>query len=215
MTRRRALGARRKRRGGFTLIEVVVSLGIMTIGAMAIISLQAHAIRANTHARQLTTAMQVAQRWVERMKQDSHSWNNVATPDTVGFELAATLYLRRVLDTPNVYADFPGGSVNAGASSAFDFLGNDVPLDATDFDERVFYCVAYRPAWVYFGRAMRVDVRVFWPRAGTGRVLSEDFPACNAGANVTHADLEPGGDVFDAYHVVYLPSVIRVQELTR
>lgn len=213
MTRPHVQRSRRRRRRGFTLIEVMVSLGIMTFGAMAVISLQAHAIRANTHARQLTIAMQVAQRWVERMKQDAHRWNQVATPTDVGTVLANTSYLRRVIATPNVYDGFIDGTLTAQASNAFDYQGLDIPTGAADFANRVFYCVAYRPAWVYFGRAMRVDVRVFWPRSGRGRVLAADFPACDDGGALQHTDIEPGGDVFDDYHVVYLPSVIRVQEV--
>jgi len=208
--RRASSFARRRRRSGFTLIEVFVSLVVMTIGAMAIIALQQHSIRSNVHARQLTAAMQIAQRWVERFKQDSHTWVQpaaLAGPPTAPTVLANTRYLSRINISPNVYQAIP--NVSASVSNAFDYMGNDV----VNTSGETVYCAAFRPSWVYFGRAMRVDVRVWWARAGN-RILS-DFPGCDG----THARLDPGptGDLFNgnAYHVVYLPSVIRVMQLIR
>ena len=197
----------RRRRQGFTLIEVMVALGIMTMGAMAIIALLAQIIRGNAHARQLNTAMNVGQKWVERLKQDAHSWNQVAsangtpTPDTV---LANTRYLfpvssafRELDATSNV------------VSTAFDYQGNDVaPAGGNAF----FYCAAYRNTWIYFGSAMRVDVRVFWARDGSGANIMADFPECIG--NQTQLD-PPNGLLRDRYHVVYLPTAIGVTQVTR
>jgi type IV pilus modification protein PilV len=217
--RRPRQSARRKRRSGFTLIEVMVSLGVMTIGAMAILALQAHTIRSNRHARQLTVAMQIAQRWVERFKQDAHTWTQVAPPSgtpSAAFVLQNTRYLSRVTTQPNAYQVIP--NVTATVSNAFDFMGNDVANDdsevGVDPNRAVVYCAAFRPAWVYFGRTMRVDVRVWWARAGTGRIL-DDFQGC--GGIQSTLDPGPTGTFFNsnAYHVVYLPSVIRVTPLVR
>ena len=198
----------RRRRAGFTVVEVMVSLGIMTVGAMGIIALQTHAIRSNGHARQLTIGMQIAQRWVERLKQDTHTWNLPGVPATV---LANTTYLRAINDAPNVFTPFPFGAVaNSIASPAFDYRGQDIAPNSAD--PPVFYCAAMRPAWVYFGRAMRVDVRVWWPREGF--VMSTEFPSCGG----EPAELDPGtaGDTLynrNAFHVVYLSTVLRLNPL--
>jgi prepilin-type N-terminal cleavage/methylation domain-containing protein len=207
---RRLQRSARRKRSGFTIIEVMVSLGVMTVGALAILALQQHTIRSNLHARQLSTAMQIAQRWVGRFKQDAHTWTRIApisgnpSDDIV---LAETLYLRQITTNPNQYQAIP--NVTANVSNAFDFLGNDV----LNTSGNVVYCAAFRPAWVYFGRTMRVDVRVWWAREGN-QIIS-DFPGC-AGTQST-LDPGPSGTFFNnsAYHVVYLPSVIRVNPLPR
>ena len=79
-----------RRRQGFTLVEVMVSLGIMTIGAMAVLAMQQQIIRGNMHARQLTTATQIAQNVIERLKIDSLSWTAAGLPPNT------TIYLKNV-----------------------------------------------------------------------------------------------------------------------
>jgi prepilin-type N-terminal cleavage/methylation domain-containing protein len=201
--------ARRKRRG-FTLIEVMVSLGVMTVGAMAILALQQHSIRSNSHARQLTIGMQIAQQWVERLKQDSATWNAVGLATgvpSVAQVLGTTTYLRSIIGAPNAFQTIPG--VTPTVSNAFDYLGNDTANDTTTQGRPVFYCASMRLGWVYFGRAMRADVRVWWPRneSGNGSAsILTDFPAC-ADDNTR---LNPSGTQFNNYHVVYLPTVIRM-----
>src|SRR5690242_18722027 len=111
---RRQLTARtRRRRGGFTMIEVMVSLGIMTIGAMTMIALQQHTIRSSRRAREITTGMQIAQLWIERLKQDAHTWTAPATTDAdAKAALDATLYLKQVLDAPDAFVSFPANPDN-------------------------------------------------------------------------------------------------------
>jgi type IV pilus modification protein PilV len=195
----------RRRRAGFTVVEVMVSLGIMTVGAMGIIALQTHAIRSNGHARQLTIGMQIAQRWIERLKQDTHTWNQAGAPGTV---LANTDYLQVINGAPNVFSVIPN-STTATASRAFDYRGQDVAADLEE--SAIFYCAAMRPAWVYFGRAMRVDVRVWWPREGYD--TRTEFGGCD----VNFAQLDPGGAGTlynkNAFHVVYLSTVLRLNPL--
>ena len=75
--RRRARSARAR---GFTLIEVMVALGVMTVGVFGLIALQLYTIRSNSHARQLGIATQIAQQWIERIKQDAHTGTPRARP---------------------------------------------------------------------------------------------------------------------------------------
>jgi type IV pilus assembly protein PilV len=215
-------GDRRRVRGrqGFTLIEVIVSLGVMTIGALGVIALQQHTIRSNTHARQLTLGMQLAQVWMERLKQDAHSWNEAGPPATV---LNNTAYLIAIRDAvPNTFMTIPAsdgfihpnGTANVVTGSrGFDFRGNDLVLQTGVDHPNLYYCAAFRPAWVYFGRAMRVDVRVWWPREGFDMGI---FDNCTA----RHGDLDPSGVPTTAYnqngvHVVYLSTVIRMTPVLR
>lgn len=202
---------KRQRRAAFTLIEVMISLGIMTMGALAIITLQQQTIRSNAHARELTTAMQIAQLWAERFKQDATQWNQAADAvrgPTAAAVLANTVYLKSINNAPNVFQPIPPNAAAPLNSNAFDFRFNEV----VNTDPTTYYCVSFRPAWVSFGRAMRVDVRVWWARTGitragtTGSILT-DFAACDDTGSTT---FDPLDQSFNDYHVVYLPTVIRM-----
>jgi len=204
---------RRRNRRGFTLIEVMVSLGVMTIGAMAIIALLAHIMRSNAQSRQTNIAMNLSQKWVDRLKEDAHSWTQAAakagSPD-VAEVLAGTLYLRNVTSPPSAtFIPFPAGS--AVVSTAFDYQGRDIALPPSGGDA-VFFCAAYRANWIYFGSTMRVDVRVFWPRANTNANIATDWPSC---AGVQSRLDPPNGSLLNAYHVIYLPTVIGVTPVPR
>jgi prepilin-type N-terminal cleavage/methylation domain-containing protein len=203
---------RRARAQGFTLIEVMVALGVLTIGAMAIIALLVHIMRSNAHARQLNTGMNVSQQWVDRIKQDAHTWTQIAavagTP-TVADVLTSTLYLRNVTSPPSTtFRTIPATS--ATVSAAFDFQGRDVAL--LSGGQPYHFCTAYRANWIYFGSAMRVDIRVFWPRSELGVNIMTDWPLCNG----DHSRLDPpNGALLGRYHVMYLPTAVGVTPVPR
>lgn len=204
----------RRKRAAFTLVEVMVSLGVMMIGAMAIIGLQQHSIRANNHARQLETALQIAQTWIERLKQDAHTWNAAGivggTPSPV-VVLASTRYLNRVNTLPDVFQIIPAANATVDASNGFDFRGADLNLSLTAQAANLHYCASFRPSWVIIGRALRVDVRVWWPREGTSTDMAA-FITNTCADNDT--DLGPPANLADTtapfyrYHIVYLSTVI-------
>jgi Tfp pilus assembly protein PilV len=201
---------RRNARAGFTLIEVMVSLGVMMVGALAIIGLQQHTIRSNRHSRELSIATQIAQLWVERLKQDAATWNAFGPPP------ATAIYLNPILANLNSFQQIPNAT--AAVSNAFDFRGNDV---SNANGSPVHYCAAIRPAWVETNRALRVDVRVWWSRERVwdpnevgGVSILTDFPNCGA-TLVQHAQLDPpppgNANLSNKYHVIYMPSVITMQ----
>lgn len=203
----------RKRRRGFTLIEVMVSLGIMTIGAMAVIALQAQTLRANSYARQVTNATQIAQMWVERIKEDACMWTTAASetggaPTTTDV-LVNTAYLSAIVANEGRWVSPPDQDPFPRISRGFDFQGDDT---AASIDGDPFYCTAYRMQWVYFGSAIRTDVRVWWPRAGSG-AKATDFPACGSGSNLSL--LDPGGTAYANYHGIYLSTVLHVTQVNR
>lgn len=209
----------RSRRRGFTLVEVMVSLGIMTIGAMAVIALQTQTLRSNAYARQVTTATQVAQIWIERLKQDGCMWSQPADPTGASPDpatvLARTRYLQSIVTNNGRWVSPPDQDTRDPAatppriSRGFDVQGNDTAAGA---DVTPFYCSAYRLQWVLFGSAIRSDVRVWWPRAGSGAMPS-DFPGCGSGADLSI--LDPGKGAYPNYHVVYLSTVIKVTKVER
>jgi prepilin-type N-terminal cleavage/methylation domain-containing protein len=196
-----------RRREGFTLVEVMVSLGVMTIGAMALIGMQQQTTRANVHARSLTVATQIAQNVIERMKLEAIAWN--AATVTPAVDLANAPSLARIVgSTPGQFMTLPAGPGPRVLSNAFDYYGAD--LDITTGNAAalasIFYCASYRLTWVYnTNRAMRVDVRVWWTKEAPSRSINTDFPRCAD----DNAKLNPAGAMFDNYHVVYLSTVIR------
>jgi type IV pilus assembly protein PilV len=52
---------------GFTLLEIVIAIGILSFGLLAIASMQTSAIKGNTSALGLTEAMTLAQNRIEQM----------------------------------------------------------------------------------------------------------------------------------------------------
>jgi prepilin-type N-terminal cleavage/methylation domain-containing protein len=201
----RLTGVRRSRAAGFTLVEVMVSLSIIMFGALAITTLQRSGIRSSSFARKQSIALEIAERWAARFKQDAHTWTQVAVDagsPTALTVLQNTLWLRRIAVQPNEFQPIP--LTVAPVSPAFDFYGNDVLAPAnTPFT----FCAAFRPSWVYFGRTMRIDIRVWWRRENdrpTGSWIEQDFPAC--GSNI--GTLNPGGAQLNNYHVVYLPVIV-------
>jgi type IV pilus modification protein PilV len=195
---------RHQRRQGFTLVEVMVSLGIMTIGAMAVLAMQQQIIRGNMHARQITTATQIAQNIIERLKIDSVSWTAEGVPPNT------TLYLKNVtLGVIGAFRTIPFNTETQSGftriqSNAFDYYGDDLDTSAGS-PTNLFYCASHRLSFVFTNnRIIRADVRVWWAREGVAAIRT-DFPVCAD----DNTKLNPGGTAIDNYHVVYLSTVLR------
>jgi prepilin-type N-terminal cleavage/methylation domain-containing protein len=193
-----------RKQSGFTLVEVMVSLGIMTIGAMAVLAMQQQIIRANVHARELTTATQIAQNVVERLKIDAAGWTVPGVP-------VGTQYLGGV--APGAIGTFTtlpfiaaaNGGVTRLQSNTFDYYGDDLDTSVGNPD-RMYYCASYRLSFVYTNnRIIRADVRVWWAREGMAAPIRTDFVKCADDG----ARLSPGGSLINNYHIVYLSTVLR------
>ncbi|HET8936004.1 MAG TPA: prepilin-type N-terminal cleavage/methylation domain-containing protein [Polyangiales bacterium] len=204
------------RRQGFTLVEVMVALAVMTISAMGLFALQGQATRANGRARDITMATQIAQNIIERLKMDGLAWNTITPGDVT--DLGSTVYLNAV-DTATPGAFMPllertdsRGGISTPLSNAFNIFGDDVMTTGASAEQlaSVKYCASIRLAWVYTTRrVMRADVRVFWSIEAPTRSIIADFPRC-ADDDVK---LAPGGALEASYHTVYLSTVIRPHPL--
>ncbi len=165
----------KRNREGFTLIEIIMALGIMTVGAVGIMSLQQAATRGNMESRELGVASQVTRSWLERLRRDAVRWNqqgaNVATR-------ATTEYLQTV--DGNWYA-LARDPVDNNESYGFDYQGQDTTTVA-----QMVYCAHVRLSWVVPGDTIRADVRTFWHRRAGGRDNTQGdrrlFGNCGQGA---------------------------------
>jgi len=166
---------------GYTLIEVMMAIAVMTIGAVGIMALTQASTRGNLEARQITTATQIANLWVERIKRDSLNWN-VGGSTAAAADLTRTRYLGAVPAPAATPAWGTPTGVPIGESFAFDFTGRDTAAAAEQE-----YCVNTRMQWVFPGQAIRADVRVWWHRRGVGDPNSADgriyrSPICGIGS---------------------------------
>lgn len=73
---------------GFTLIEVLLAMGILAIGLLAVLSLHLHSSRFNTEGNVATTANMVARQYVENVcvKSLDDIRSMSGTSDTLGFD---------------------------------------------------------------------------------------------------------------------------------
>jgi type IV pilus assembly protein PilV len=195
------MSRQRSRRGGYTLIEVMMAIGVLTAGAVGVMALQQAATRGNLEARQMTTGTQVASVWVERLRRDALHWT-VPAASANPLLLARTNYLRFVPNVGTAPAWFvPAPPATSSDSAFFDFYGVD-----TNTAGQRSYCTNARLEWLYPGRVMRADVRVWWLRresgAGTnpGRALLAD---CAVGTDPSTLTGNFG------LRMVYLSTVIR------
>jgi len=167
----------RARRGGFTLIEVMVAISIMTVGAMGIMALQQAATRGNIEAREMTMATQLTRQWIERVRTDGLRWNGTDLPTA----LNTTDYLKLLPNAGGTTDWFtPTPPAGSGDSYAFDYFGRDT----TTAGQR-HYCTHLRLTWLVTGDTARIEARTFWHRRsnGTSSTIGDArlFPDCGAG----------------------------------
>ena len=79
------------RRAGYTLIEVMAAVAVMTVGATGIVMLQGATQHANQDAYEASVALNFANTWIERVKRDALNWRTQGTSPT---NLNATKYLQ-------------------------------------------------------------------------------------------------------------------------
>lgn len=156
----------RTRAAGYTLIEIMVAVVVLTIGATGILAMQGASVRSNRDASETSTAINWATTWVERIKRDAYRWNQNGNTD-----LANTAYLLNA--TTNAGAWVLPTTVDPESAGA-DLFGYDVlaaNADAIRFCVNLRFSVvqAFNPATGTMvaatdANAVRADVRVWWHR---------------------------------------------------
>lgn len=183
----RVLRRPRRSRAGYTLIEVMMALGILGVGSVGLMSLQQATTRGNMEARQMTTATEVARTWAERLRRDAIRWNQIGLPGITALP-NGPLYLRNV----PVVAGAPGNwfAPQSPAGQPLESFGADWWGQDTNVPANMVYCTHVQLRWASVNQTVRADVRTFWHRRGElldGATNFTLFPNCAAGqeANVT------------------------------
>lgn len=170
----RAGGAR-----GYTVIEVMMALAVLTLGASGVIAMQKATLISNTNARNLATANAIGQAWIERLRADALSWNEAGGSQ----DLPSTAWLNGAV---NAAPTSGGGWVmptmmtpptpQPAGSPLADVMGADLYTSIADPAALVpAFCTQIRltrfansttSSLVNFYKVIRVEVRVIWNRHG-------------------------------------------------
>src|SRR5271165_2005192 len=80
-------------RRGYTAVEVLMAMTVMTIGAAAVMSMQKASVQGNLDARETDVANSIARMWVERLQRDAMQWTqpNNQNPTLNNFSQAVLL----------------------------------------------------------------------------------------------------------------------------
>lgn len=145
----------RPRPRGYTMIEVMMALALLAVGASGVIAMQKAAVVGNASAKSIATATALAARWAERLRLDAMVWNAV-TPVT---DINETRWLKSVVASPNVWVLPPSTPLSVSASA--DPLGAD--LAAANDTSPAAYCthLSFRQITP---KMISAVVRVTWRR---------------------------------------------------
>lgn len=180
---------------GYTVMEVMMSLAILGIGASGVVAVQKATLLANTSAKNLATANYIAESWMERLRVEGLQWNDPAgvsdlVSDTQWLGLAS---VNPLWITPATV--LPIGGPDADVSGADIFPSDPVPVAASAFCTQL-RLTQFDPATLpTFGKLIRAEVRVIWARGG--------FPLDCATLNPNDATVR------NLYGAVYLTSAVQ------
>jgi type IV pilus assembly protein PilV len=147
----KGLGAR-----GYTLVEVMTSIAVLTVGATGVVGLQRATLVANNNGRMLATANMIATTWAERLQTDATQWNNPGSlPD-----LTDTTWVQGAQTNPGVWF-IP--AISGTMSAVADPMGADI--SGADVSAKAF-CTHLRFFNMYPNALVRAEIRVFWDRSG-------------------------------------------------
>jgi prepilin-type N-terminal cleavage/methylation domain-containing protein len=161
---------------GYTVVEVMMALAVLTLSAAGVIAMQKATLIANTNARNLATANGIAQAWMERLRLDAQTWNEQGNvpdiTDTRWLQLATaappvsgagwfTPALAGTLGTPigSPTADVMGADLYAGDTAAL------VPAFCTQV-RLTRFAANQASALSTLYKTVRIEVRVVWDRLG-------------------------------------------------
>lgn len=188
------------KRRGFTVVELVMSLAIFSIGITGAVAMQTVTARTNMHASRLAVATSHARSWLDRLAMDGGSWGGAGA-----WQITNTRWLTNVTAQNNVWT-LPVMDADTTFGPAADARGGFVNHLLAPAD--VVFCTHVRLTRLVNDPGsglIRSEVRVFWPKQRA---------AWRSGANLNYCRVNPAevlaiGAATDEFHWVYDTSLIR------
>jgi type IV pilus assembly protein PilV len=196
---------RRAARRGYTIIELVMSLSVLAIGASGVIAMQKVAISSNRHAKEMAIASRIAEGWADQLALDGSVWTiNAANASTI----ASTTWLNLANPTQTVDWFGPAYDPLRNYGAAFGALGN--PIDPGLQPQLIRFCSQLRFAYLHSATAptaghgvIRAQIRVFWQ--------AEDASVqVHAAATSTSCQIAPSdfASLLPGMNVIYLTTSV-------
>ena len=190
--------AARRCAGGYTAVEILMSLSVLAVGVIGVFSMEKVTISSNVHAKNLALATHIAQGWLGMLEAEASIWSSA--PDSIN----NTTWLKTApANTTWFRPTFVGGS---SFGPDFDELGNPVPQNGS-------FCVDLRISPLTAATAeaegngvRRVEVRVYWLREGAVLTPSLTVPAFPCQMAPAQVSLQDQSRLF---HFVYLSGAVR------
>jgi prepilin-type N-terminal cleavage/methylation domain-containing protein len=175
--------ARRTKREGFTLIEVMIAVGIITVGSLGILAMQSATIRGNAEARQMSIATQRTRTWMDRLERDALSWNRSGVEPANRF---GTRFLQNVTPPTAIPVFAPPDPVDEATGALMRSGASFAGIDVEDAAGPV-YCTHIELSWAVQGELIRARVRTTFHRQN-----GEEFAlstSCTTNADAVSANL--------------------------
>jgi prepilin-type N-terminal cleavage/methylation domain-containing protein len=190
---------RRRLVRGYTVVEVMMALAVMSVGVAGVIAMQGVTAASNRHARSLAVATHIGQSWLDMLATESTKWR--------GPSLDRTTWLALVTEASWFRPEY---SEDLNFGPAFDPLGNAVPPN--DVEDDAQYCVDLRLTRLRddTGGAglIRTEVRVFWRREDVVLLPAATAPAHACALESVAVSNDTAGNMF---HFLYMSSAVRQQ----
>lgn len=189
---------------GYTVVEVMIALTLITLGVSGVVALQKVTTVANRDAHSLAVANQIARTWLDRLRTDAVSWNLPSPSNPTGQDINTDTQWLKFIDSGAIW--FQPAFVDNWGGPAFDQYGTDV----SNTEEPAKYCTHVRLQWIYGPPSVhpppnliRAEVRVFWLRDGAA------LPEGMSGICDPAADPDDIGTATETFHFVYATSAIK------
>ncbi len=183
---------------GFTLVEVMVAVAIMTVGTVGLLSMHQSALLANRASRMMAQGNTINRNWIQRVQRDAFQWNEAGFSAA---ELGNTEYVSELVNELDTTGWFKPEPADTTKSWGFNWVGGDTRTAAD-----IRFCTHIRLSWVRFLHSVRVDARTFWVREGIrGSTEASSYSGYCGGGDPDTLDLNTKVNI----RAIYASTVVR------